>query len=104
MHILGLTGMPRRVYTYPEAAGWGDLNLLSTIGAYVIALGVLVFVFNAIRSWNGGRIAGPNPWDSPGLEWAISSPPPTYNFAFAPVIETRDPLWRDPAQGFPVMS
>jgi len=104
MHILGLTGMPRRVYTYPEATGWGSLNLLATIGAFVIAVGVLVFVINAVKSWTGGRIAGANPWDAPGLEWAVSSPPPRYNFAHAPVVESRDPLWRDTSEGLPVMS
>ena len=103
MHILGVTGMPRRVYTYPEETGWGGLNLFVSISAFVVALGVLIFVVNVIGSWRRGRIAGPNPWNSPGLEWATSSPPPSYNFACAPYIEGRDPLWRAKEEGLAVM-
>jgi cytochrome c oxidase subunit 1 len=103
MHILGLTGMPRRVYSYPEETGWGALNLFSSISAFVIALGVLIFVINAVASWWRGRLAGPNPWDAPGLEWAIPSPPPHYNFAHAPYVESRDPLWRAKEEGLAVM-
>jgi cytochrome c oxidase subunit 1 len=95
--------MPRRVYTYPEETGWGGLNLFSSISAFVIAIGVLIFVINVIHSWRRGRIAGPNPWDSPGLEWAVSSPPPRYNFAHAPYVESRDPLWHAKDEGLAVM-
>jgi cytochrome c oxidase subunit 1 len=93
MHILGLWGMPRRVYTYPVDMGWGGLNLLSTLGAYVLALGVLIYVGNLAFSLNRGRIAGPNPWGGGGLEWATNSPPPSYNFGLTPVVEGREPLW-----------
>jgi cytochrome c oxidase subunit 1 len=94
MHILGLWGMPRRVYTYPADMGWGVLNLLSTIGAYVLASGVLVFLVNLAVAYRRGRIAGPNPWGAGGLEWATASPPPPYNFGLTPVVEGREPLWK----------
>jgi cytochrome c oxidase subunit 1 len=94
MHILGLRGMPRRVYTYPADMGWGGLNLLSTIGAYVLAIGVLVFLVNLVRAWRRGPVAGPNPWGAGGLEWATASPPPAYNFGLTPVVEGREPLWK----------
>ncbi len=103
MHILGLTGMPRRVYTYPAETGWGDINMLSSLSALVLATGVLLFVVNALTSWRRGRVAGPNPWDAPGLEWAVASPPPHYNFSHAPVVQSRDPLWTARDEGLPVM-
>jgi cytochrome c oxidase subunit 1 len=93
MHLLGLDGMPRRVYTYLATTGWGTLNLVATIGAMTIALSVLVFVINAATSWFGPPIAGDNPWASSGLEWATSSPPPSYNFVHSPVVRDRHPLW-----------
>jgi cytochrome c oxidase subunit I+III len=93
MHILGLNGMPRRVYTYLAATGWGPLNLLATIGAVTIATSVLLFVINAISSWRGGEPAGEDPWGSPGLEWAMSSPAPSYNFLHTPLVTSRHPLW-----------
>jgi cytochrome c oxidase subunit 1 len=93
MHILGLNGMPRRIYTYLAPTGWGDLNLLATIGAYIIALSVVVLLVNVVKSYVGGAIAGENPWKSSGLEWATSSPPPSYNFVHTPVVSTRHPLW-----------
>ncbi len=93
MHFSGLLGMPRRVYTYPAGLGLELPNLLSTIGAFVVGLSVVLFVVNGIMSLYRGRIAGPNPWDAPSLEWATSSPPPVYNFAHVPVVESRTPLW-----------
>ncbi|HEX8842616.1 MAG TPA: cytochrome c oxidase subunit I [Sphingomicrobium sp.] len=93
MHIAGLMGMPRRVYTYPAGLGLELPNLLSTIGAVVVALSVLLFVINGIVSLYRGEIASENPWDAAGLEWATGSPPPTYNFAHIPVVESRTPLW-----------
>jgi len=93
MHILGLNGMPRRVYTYLAATGWGPLNLLATVGAVTIATSVLLFVINAIKSWIGGAVAGPDPWKSSGLEWAVSSPPPSFNFLHTPIVTSRHPLW-----------
>jgi cytochrome c oxidase subunit 1 len=93
MHVLGLEGMPRRVYTYFAPMGWGPLNLLATIGAMTIALSVLVFVVNAATSWRTGEPAGSNPWASSGLEWATLSPPPSYNFVHTPIARSRHPLW-----------
>jgi cytochrome c oxidase subunit I len=95
MHITGLMGMPRRVYTYPEAMGVGWLNLISTIGAFIFALGVLLFLINIARSLRSGAPAGDNPWDAPTLEWATTSPPPVYNFATIPQVASRYPLWED---------
>jgi cytochrome c oxidase subunit 1 len=103
MHITGMLGMPRRVYTYPAGMGWDTLNLISTIGAFVLALGVLTFVINLLVSLRGGRIAGPNPWEAPGLEWATASPPPVYNFAHLPMVSSRSPLWDGGAE-LPVMT
>jgi cytochrome c oxidase subunit I len=95
MHTLGLEGMPRRIYTYPGGLGWGWQNLWITVGAYVFALGVAVFIVNFFWSWAFGRAAGPNPWDAPTLEWATESPPPVYNFARIPIVGSRHPLWED---------
>ena len=98
MHWSGLLGMPRRVYTYPAGLGLELPNLISTIGAFVLALGVLLFVVNGVMSLYAGRIAGPNPWGAAGLEWATSSPPPVYNFAHVPVCESKTPLWDTPGE------
>src|SRR5205085_7001925 len=78
MHILGLKGMTRRIYTYVPETGWGNLNLLATIGAGIIGISVLLFVINVAISRRRGPIAEANPWFAPSLEWAISSPPPSY--------------------------
>jgi cytochrome c oxidase subunit I+III len=93
MHLLGLDGMPRRVYTYLPEMGWGRLNLLATAGSAIIVASVIVFLANVIASWRRGAIAGPNPWGAPGLEWATSSPPPEWNFHPVPIVEGRSPLW-----------
>ncbi|MFL6729497.1 MAG: cbb3-type cytochrome c oxidase subunit I [Sphingomicrobium sp.] len=93
MHIAGLMGMPRRVYTYPAGMGLELPNLLSSIGAAVVAIAVALFVVNMVWSFFGGRVAGPNPWDAPSLEWAADSPPPWYNFAHIPAVDSRTPLW-----------
>jgi cytochrome c oxidase subunit 1 len=93
MHHLGLQGMPRRVYTYPQEMGWGSLNLVSTVGAVMIAASVLLFIANALRSLRTGMLAGENPWGAATLEWATASPPPAYNFERPPVVRARDPLW-----------
>ena len=95
MHIAGLLGMPRRVYTYPAGLGWDAVNMITTIGSYVFAIGVLLFLVNVFWSLRRGRVAGPNPWDGPTLEWAVPSPPPAYNFALLPTVGSRHPLWED---------
>jgi cytochrome c oxidase subunit 1 len=93
MHILGLIGMPRRVYTYLPEMGWGNLNMLSSIGAVIIVASVCVFLGNVWVSLRRGLPAGDNPWNASTLEWATTSPPPLYNHLFIPVVEGRDPLW-----------
>jgi cytochrome c oxidase subunit I+III len=93
MHIAGLLGMPRRVYTYPNGMGWAMLNLLSTIGSYVLALGILVVVANVLWSLRWGTPAGNDPWGADTLEWATTSPPPNYNFATIPVVRSANPNW-----------
>jgi cytochrome c oxidase subunit 1 len=93
MHQLGLKGMPRRVYTYLPEKGWGALNLTATIGAGLIGIAVVLFVFNVFKSLKRGGRAGPNPWDADTLEWATSSPPPVYNFTRLPLVASRSPLW-----------
>jgi len=87
--------MPRRVYTYDVDMGVGWLNLISTIGAFVFAIGVLLFLVNIWRSLRNGPPAGNNAWDAPTLEWATTSPPPVYNFATIPQVAPLHPLWED---------
>lgn len=93
MHFSGLLGMPRRVYTYPAGLGLELPNLLSTLGAFVVASAVLLFVINGIMSLYRGLPSPANPWGAASLEWATTSPPPVYNFAHIPVVESRTPLW-----------
>jgi cytochrome c oxidase subunit I len=93
MHILGLAGMPRRVYTYSAGLGWDWLNLLETAGAVVLAISLLLLAINIVRSLRAGAIAGANPWESDTLEWATPSPPPSYNFAHIPLVTGSHPLW-----------
>jgi cytochrome c oxidase subunit I len=93
MHLLGLNGMPRRVYTYLPETGWGPLNLVASIGAVITVAGVVVLVVNVLRSLWRGAPAGDNPWGASTLEWATESPPPPWNFANSPVCTSRTPLW-----------
>jgi cytochrome c oxidase subunit 1 len=93
MHILGLNGMPRRVYTYPEGLGFEELNLLETISAFLLAASFAVFLYNIIKTWRGPRNAPADPWNAATLEWTIPSPPQEWNFAEIPVVHGRDPLW-----------
>ena len=93
MHMLGLQGMPRRIYTYGAETGWGTLNFIATIGAGVIAVSVVFFVVNFLRSLAKGTRAGDNPWGASTLEWATHSPPPAFNFVALPVVASREPLW-----------
>jgi cytochrome c oxidase subunit 1 len=94
MHVLGIYGMPRRTYRYDAGLGWDTLNFLATIGGFIIALSVLMFIVNAIVSHRRGRLAGNDPWDGRTIEWQLPSPPPEYNFAEIPQIEARDDFWR----------
>ena len=93
MHFVGLMGMPRRVYTYPSDAGWESMNLFSTVGGFIIAVSMLIFVHNLFRSLRKGEQAGDDPWDGRTLEWSIPSPPPVYNFAEIPTVHSREPHW-----------
>ena len=103
MHLLGLEGMPRRVYTYPPGLGWDGMNLMATVGASILTVSLIVFAANVWFSIVRGRVAGANPWDAGTLEWAMPSPPPSYNFAHIPVVGSQDPLWEE-ADGLPVVS
>jgi cytochrome c oxidase subunit 1 len=96
MHILGLNGMPRRVYTYQPEMQWGGMNLFVSVSAATLALGFVLFFVDMIRSARSGPPAGDNPWQASTLEWATSSPPPCYNFARIPVVMGADPLWAAP--------
>jgi cytochrome c oxidase subunit 1 len=92
MHFLGLAGMPRRVATYPADAGWNTLNLVATLGSYVIALAMLVALVNLVVSLRRPRTAPADPWEGNTLEWATSSPPPPHNFDQLPVIASERPV------------
>jgi cytochrome c oxidase subunit I+III len=93
MHIVGLLGMTRRVYTYPDNLGWTGYNLVETIGGYVTLVGILLLFGNLVRSYFRGPPAGPDPWRGPTLEWATSSPPPEYDFAVIPKVSSAYPNW-----------
>ena len=92
-HVLGLAGMPRRVFTYPDLPDWGRFNMISTAGAYLLGFSVLVFLWNVFASLRAGRPAGDNPWNAWTLEWATPSPPPEHNFDLVPPVRGRRPLW-----------
>jgi cytochrome c oxidase subunit I+III len=96
MHILGLHGMPRRVYTYPPETGWGTLNLTAGIGALLLSAGVLVFLIDMVRALREGAVAIQSPWGAGTLEWATASPPPPCNFINSPTVAGREPLWDNP--------
>jgi len=93
MHQLGLAGMPRRIADYASTAGWNELNVLATIGGFVIAFSMLPFLWNVLVSLRSGRIAGDDPWEANTLEWATSSPPPPYNFDHLPEIRSERPVF-----------
>ncbi|HET7062189.1 MAG TPA: cytochrome c oxidase subunit I [Nitrosospira sp.] len=95
MHWAGLLGMPRRIYTYSSRMGWDSVNMITTIGSFAFAVGVLIFLVNVAVSLKRGARASENPWDAATLEWATSSPPPPYNFAVIPTVASRHPLWED---------
>jgi cytochrome c oxidase subunit I+III len=93
MHIVGLMGMPRRIYTYDADLGWGIYNLISTIGVLIIVPGIGIFVWNLIRSYRRGEPAGNNPWGADTLEWATTSPPAEHGWSVLPIVHSRHPLW-----------
>jgi cytochrome c oxidase subunit 1/cytochrome c oxidase subunit I+III len=93
MHLMGLAGMPRRIYTYPSGLGWGEMNLLATIGAFLLAIGILVSVWNFFVSLRSGERAGRNPWNADSLEWSTESPPAPYGSVHIPTVRSRHPLW-----------
>jgi cytochrome c oxidase subunit 1 len=93
MHIPGLLGMPRRIYTYEPGRGWDIWNLIITVGVFFQAAGILVFVCNLLWSRIRGPVCTSDPWDAWTLEWSTNSPPPEYNFAAIPVVRSRRPLW-----------
>jgi cytochrome c oxidase subunit I len=93
MHQLGLAGMPRRIADYSASAGWTDLNLVATIGGFVIAFSMLPFLFNVFISLRNGQVAGDDPWEANTLEWSTSSPPPPYNFDRLPEIRSERPVF-----------
>ncbi len=93
MMFLGLNGMPRRTFTYPDGMGWDLWNMVATAGAFTIAASILVFVVNVIISLRSGEVAPADPWDARTLEWSLPSPVPPYNFAEIPVVHARDEFW-----------
>ena len=93
MHVPGILGMPRRIYTYEPGRGWDIWNLIVTIGVLFQAAGILVFGVNLVWSFLRGNAAGSDPWDAWTLEWSTTSPPPLYNYAVIPTVKSRRPLW-----------
>ncbi len=93
MHIMGLLGLPRRVYTYPALLELDLYNLIATVGAFVFGAAYVVFIVDLILSYFFGKVADDNPWAGDSLEWSVSSPPPTYAFLAPPVVRSRHPLW-----------
>ncbi|HEV2325986.1 MAG TPA: cbb3-type cytochrome c oxidase subunit I [Terracidiphilus sp.] len=95
MHIVGMMGMPRRIYTYAANLGLGGWNMVITIGSFVLGIGILITFVNVFVSLRSGALAGPNPWDADGLEWLTESPPEPFAFAHIPVVSSRHPMWDD---------
>jgi cytochrome c oxidase subunit I+III len=99
LHVLGLHGMPRRIYTYTSDTGWGTLNFVSWVGAMIEDTSMFLFMFNIGRALWKGRPAPADPWAAPTLEWSTTSPPPPYNFEQIPVVASAEPLWSPPTSG-----
>jgi cytochrome c oxidase subunit I+III len=93
MHLAGIRGMPRRVYTYPANMGWTRLNQIESLGYVLLFAAVVVMLINIVRSMRSGTPAGSNPWRAGTLEWATTSPPPIYNFLHLPTVNGREALW-----------
>lgn len=104
MHIIGLNGMPRRIYTYDAAMGFNFWNLFVSVSAFVLALSFLMFFYNMYYSYKQGAVAGNDPWDARTLEWSIPSPPPVYNFALTPEVTHLDDFWQKKQTGQPISS
>jgi len=102
MHLVGLRGMPRRVYTYQPNMGWTTLNQVESLGYVLLFIAVCILLANVSRSLRSGAPAGPNPWKAGTLEWAVTSPPPSYNFLHLPTVNGREALW-DAAPNQPVV-
>src|SRR5690606_33533205 len=96
MHLTGLAGMPRRVHTYPADMGWDWLNLMSSVGGFIQAIGFAVFVVDVLMHARIGALAPRNPWGAGSLEWAMATPAPAYNFASIPSVPKDNPLWNEP--------
>jgi cytochrome c oxidase subunit 1/cytochrome c oxidase subunit I+III len=96
MHIVGLLGMTRRIYTYQHGLGWGIYNLVETVGGFVLAAGLLLIAVNIVISARRGAPAGRDPFNGGTLEWATTSPPPHYNFAVVPTVTSPYPNWDEP--------
>ena len=94
MHLIGLLGMPRRIYTYSPDLGVAGLNLVSTVGAFLIGVSILIFLANLWRTRTHGQRAPNDPWGGATLEWSIPSPPPVYNFSVIPTVANRLPRWK----------
>jgi heme/copper-type cytochrome/quinol oxidase subunit 1 len=92
-YVVGLLGMPRRVASYPSNLGWQSYNVVSTIGAFIIALSFLMLLINFVVSWRNPVPAGNNPWDAHTLEWFTTSPPPHHNYTHLPPIRSERPTW-----------
>ncbi len=93
MHWLGMDGMPRRIYTYADNMGWETSNLAASVGGFILALGILIFIINVFYSKMNKVMAGDDPWDGRTLEWATSSPPPVHDFDEIPQVQYRDDFW-----------
>jgi cytochrome c oxidase subunit 1 len=93
MHLLGLNGMPRRIAAYGDGLGWNAWNMVATIGSFLIALSILIWLINTVRTVRSGEEAGPDPWDGRTLEWTTSSPPIEHNFDVIPAVEAVDDFW-----------
>jgi cytochrome c oxidase subunit 1 len=91
-HALGLSGMPRRIYTYQPGTGWTTYNLISTIGSFILAVGILMTIVNIAVNYKRGKIAGPDPWKGNTLEWLVPSPPPVNNFDVIPRVRSVEPM------------
>ncbi len=103
MHFSGLNGMPRRIYTYDSSMGWDLMNMISSVGSGLLAVGMLVFVYNLVRGARKGEMAGADPWDARTLEWSIPSPPPEYNFEQIPTVHGIDAFWMQKREGVRMM-